>query len=143
MDAEGHERLCDGEEAGTEVYTVFAVHPEFAEEQPEAAARAIAAIFRANELLKDDLDTAMPSILAFFEGQGVELTEEDVRKQSERHSWYTLEESTDFLTSGRAEGALAQTAEFLVDSEQLDEVPEVDFLSPEIAEEAVEVGSSR
>lgn len=137
MDKEGHERICDGREAGTEVYTVFAVHPDFAEEHPEAAARAIAAIFSANEMLKSDLDEAMPSILEFFGAQGVELTEEDVRKQSERHSWYSLEESTEFITSGRAEGALAQTAQFLVDSGQIDEVPEVDFLAPEIARQAV------
>jgi ABC-type nitrate/sulfonate/bicarbonate transport system substrate-binding protein len=137
MDKEGHERICDGRQAGTEVYTVFAVHPDFAEEHPEAAARAIAAIFSANEMLKSDLDKAMPSILEFFGEQGVELSEEDVRKQSERHSWYSLEESTEFITSGRAEGALAQTAQFLVDSGQIDEVPEVDFLAPEIARQAV------
>ncbi|TDE00208.1 ABC transporter substrate-binding protein [Jiangella asiatica] len=138
MDAEGFERLCTGTDAGTEVYTVFVVHPDFAAEQPEAAARAIEAIFDANELLKNDLDGAMESLLAFYAENGVDLTEEDIRAESERHDWYSLEESTELLSSGHAADVLGATAEFFVTKGQYDEVPEFDFLAPDIAEAAVD-----
>src|SRR5918996_4044643 len=125
LEAEGgYEQLCTAKDAGEEVYTVFTVHPDFAAAEPEAAARAIEAIFQANEMLRDDLDGAMPSLEAFFSEHGVELSEDDIRGESERHAWYTLEESTELITSGEAADVLGQTAEFFVAKGQYDEVPE-------------------
>lgn len=139
LDAEGgYERLCTGTDAGTEVYTVFVVHPDFAADHPEAAARAIDAIFQANEMLANDLDGAMDSLQAFFTENGVELSDDDIRRQAERHDWYTLEESTELIDSGTAADVLGQTAEFFVTKGQYDEVPEFDFLAPQVALDAVE-----
>lgn len=136
MEAEGHERLCTGEDAGEQVYTVVAVHPDFAAADPDVAARAVDAIFRANELLAEDLDGALPSITDFFSAQGVELSEEDVRAQSERHDWYSAEESAELLASGEAAEVLGATAEFFVAKGQYDELPEFDFLNADLAEQA-------
>jgi ABC-type nitrate/sulfonate/bicarbonate transport system substrate-binding protein len=140
MDADGNQRLCDGKQAGTQVLTVFAVHPDFAKEQPEAAANAIAAIFKANEMLKSDLDGAISSITDFFAEQGVELTEDDIRRQSARHNWYSLQESTDLIKNGGGAEGLSKTAQFLVDSGQIKALPEMNFLSPQIADAAVGAG---
>jgi ABC-type nitrate/sulfonate/bicarbonate transport system substrate-binding protein len=143
LQQEGFISICDTTNLGVHVYPVIAANPEFVEQNPDASARFVEAIYRANELFESDTETVIPLIFEFFELAGVEETEENVRTQINELDWLSLEEVNRLMGSGEGREAMERMAQFFVSTGLLTEQPEITFLADDLVESALEYRQSQ
>jgi ABC-type nitrate/sulfonate/bicarbonate transport system substrate-binding protein len=143
LERAGFVSICDTANLGVKVYPVVAAHPKFVKEHPQAAARFVEAIFRANEKIRNEPDSVVPLIFQFFEQAGVKETEDNVRLQIKQLQWLSLEEVDRAMGAGEAKAALEHMGQFFVRTGLLQKAPTVDFLAPQVVKDALAYRRSR
>lgn len=124
----GYEAICDGSEAGVEVYANYLVHPDFWESSPDVAARLIRAWYSANEWIKENPEDAIVELEAFYDIHGVTLSQENLRRDIEERNWYSLSDAIEAFEGGAAREGLTAMAQFFVNAGVYDEIPDIDQL---------------
>lgn len=124
-DEENYTMVCDGETAGADFISVYMVTPKFLEEQPEAAAAFVEAVYRANEFVAENPDEAVDYMLEFNEEIGLDSNEDSARYTLESRHWVTLDEAVEAMNDGTTETTLTNLAEFFVEVGVYSDLPDV------------------
>jgi ABC-type nitrate/sulfonate/bicarbonate transport system substrate-binding protein len=140
---EQFERLCSGEDLGVDIFVVYQLHPDFVEANREAAVRWLEAVYRANEMMANDVDEVLPLIREYLDEQGVQIDDASLELAISGRNWMSLEEAAELNNSGATEAGLRATAEFLTSIGNLDQVPDFDFIDTELLNEALEYRASK
>lgn len=118
-------KICDGADAGVQVYSVFVVHPDFWKDHPEQAAAYVDAAYRANEYIRDNPDKAAKKLVEFYKEIGLDNDLEDAKLALSLRTWYSLDDALDAYHSGDAQKGLQATADYFVDAKVWEESPDV------------------
>lgn len=128
IDDPDYEHVCDGETAGVAVVDPYVVHPDFAEENPEAAAGFLRAVYRANEFITENHEEAVDHMEDYFLSIGVDAPREQADYETSVRQWLSLDEAIENIDSGETGDALKASAEFFVDAGVYPEAPPIDDL---------------
>lgn len=118
-------KVCDGADAGVQVYSVFVVHPDFWKEHPQEAAAYVDAAYRANEYIRDNPDEAAKKLVEFYQEIGLNNTLEDAKLALSLRTWYSLDDTLDAYHNGDAQKGLQATADYFVDAKVWEDSPDV------------------
>ena len=124
-DKANFEVVCDGAIAGTSVIDPYIVTRRFASEHPEAAAKFIHAVYKANELIRADRDKAVAYLLEYYKDVGIDGSEAKARYTLGYRDYLTLDQALADMRSGATEKALRSTAEVFVAGGAYDKVPDL------------------
>jgi ABC-type nitrate/sulfonate/bicarbonate transport system substrate-binding protein len=124
-DKANFEVVCDGAIAGTSVIDPYIVTRRFASEHPEAAAKFIHAVYKANELIRADRDKAVAYLLEYYKDVGIDGSEAKARYTLGYRDYLTLDQALADMKSGATEKALRSTAEVFVAGGAYDKVPDL------------------
>jgi taurine transport system substrate-binding protein len=124
-DKANYEVVCDGAIAGTSVIDPWVVTRKFASENPAAAARFVAAAFRANELIMKDREKAVAYLLEYYKDAGIDGDEKKARYTLSYRDYQTLDQALGDARSGATEKALTETAQVFVAGGAYDKVPDL------------------
>ncbi|MFV0473339.1 MAG: hypothetical protein ACK5MQ_03910, partial [Pikeienuella sp.] len=113
------------------------IRPGFAEEQPEAAVGFLRAVYKVNDMIRNDLEGVLPLVERYFNEIGVKLAPEHIRGGFDTMVFPSMEDALERLRSGEVKQALESTASFLVEIGSLDGNPEIDFINTELLEQAM------
>jgi len=128
QDTENYTKVCDGEMAGASFISVYMVTPTFLEDDPEAAAAFVEAVYRANEYVNEHPDEAVEYMLEYNEEIGLDSTEESARYTLESRDWVSLDDAIGDMSDGTTEETLTQLSNFFVDVGVYSEMPDVSGL---------------
>lgn len=143
MEEQGFEAICKGDELDVPVFVVFQLHPDFVAENREAAVRWLEAVYRANEMMRDEPETVLPLIREFLDEQGVEIDDKSLELALSGRDWLGLEEAAELTGSGGTEEGIRGTAEFLHKIGNIDDVPDLSFVDTKLLQEALEYRESK
>jgi ABC-type nitrate/sulfonate/bicarbonate transport system substrate-binding protein len=124
-DKANFEVVCDGAIAGTSVVDPYVVTTRFAKEHPDAAARFINAVYRANELIMANRDQAVKYLLEYYKDVGIDGSEAKARYTLGYRDFQTLDQALADMRSGATEKALTDTAQVFVAGGAYDKVPDL------------------
>lgn len=130
MDKEKFEVVCDGEVAGTSVIAPWIITDRFWKEDPEAAARFVDAVYKANEFIRANPDKAVDMALNYYADTGIEGTKETAAYAFSLRDFQTLDEAIADMESGATINTLIAGAEVLVAAGAYDEVPDLMSMQP-------------
>lgn len=120
--------LCDGKEAGVQIFNMIGLTPQVVEERPEQAAAFLRAAYAANDFITAQPEDAADLLVDFYEENGVTVPVESAMRELQERSWPSLEESLALYESGDMATALTSLSETFFELGAFQEVPEVDTL---------------
>jgi ABC-type nitrate/sulfonate/bicarbonate transport system substrate-binding protein len=120
--------LCDGEEAGVQIFNMIGLTPTFVEERPEQAGAFLRAAYAANDFITAQPEDAAELLVAFYEENGVTVPVESALRELQERSWPSLAESLELYQSGDMSAALTSLSNTFVELGAFQEMPDVDTL---------------
>ncbi len=120
--------LCDGEQAGVQIFNMIGLTPSFVDERPEQAAAFLRAAYAANDFITDETEKAAELLVAFYDENGVTVPVESALRELQERSWPSLDESLALYESGDMKTALTSLSETFVELGAFQEMPDVDTL---------------
>jgi ABC-type nitrate/sulfonate/bicarbonate transport system substrate-binding protein len=124
-DTASFEVVCDGAIGKTSVIDPWIVTRKFATEQPEAAARFVSAVFKADEYINAHRDQALEYMMQFYKDAGIDGNSEKARFSLGFRDFQTLDQALADMKSGATEKALTGTAQVFVAGGAYDKVPDL------------------
>jgi taurine transport system substrate-binding protein len=124
-DKANFEVVCDGAVGKTSVIDPWIVTRRFASEQPEAAARFVEAVFRADEYINAHREEALEYMMQFYKDAGIDGNIEKARFSLGFRDFQTLDQALADMKSGATEKALTGTAQVFVAGGAYDKVPDL------------------
>lgn len=121
-------QVCDGEEAGVDIYSVYVVTPKFWEVNPDGAAAWLRAVYRANDFIVHHREKALDHLLEYFKEIGFDGDRADAEIDLDIRDWIGLDKSIAWYQDGTAAKALGATADFLVDKGAFESRPDIDAI---------------
>lgn len=118
--------ICTGTEAGVDVYCTYNVAPSFWEDNPDAAARYVEAVYRANEYINDNPEEAVDYLVEYYAEIGLEHDADDAELALTRREFYTLDQAIEGFESGDSQEGLQATADFFLEQGVWQDEPDVD-----------------
>lgn len=128
LDDPEYEQVCNGELAGVAVICAYVVTPKFAEENPEAAASFLRAVYRANEFIRDNHEEAVDHLLDYYQANGVSGGRDQADYEVRIRDWKTLDQAIAEIENGDTAAALTASAEFFVANGVYPTPPPIDDL---------------
>jgi taurine transport system substrate-binding protein len=123
-------QVCNGDDAGVSLTDPYMITPKFWAENPEAAAKFVEAVYRANEyILEASADDIRPYLVDYLESIGADVSEEAAEYSLSVRQYVTLDDALEEMRSGAFAESLGATAQFLVDAGVYDEMPDVEAMS--------------
>lgn len=130
-----YKSICSrNDQVGINTYDFFVIRPAFAQENPEAAAGFLRAVYRINDMMSTRLSEALPLADRYFKEIGLKLDPAIVKGGFGTSLYPTIEESIKRIKSGEVATALKQTSEFLVEIGSLEKMPEINFVTAKYLE---------
>lgn len=120
--------LCDGQEAGVQIYNMIGLTPTFVDERPEQAAAFLRAAYAANDFVTAEPEDAAALLVTFYEENGVTVPVESALRELQERSWPSLEESLELYQTGDMAGSLTSLSDTFVELGAFQEMPDVDQL---------------
>ncbi|AKO96469.1 ABC-type nitrate/sulfonate/bicarbonate transport system, periplasmic component [Marinovum algicola DG 898] len=130
MDTAQFEVICDGEIAGTSVIAPWIVTSRFWQDDPEAAAKFVDAVYKANEFIRDNPDKAVDLALQYYADTGIEGDKETAAYAFSLRDFQTLDEAIADMQSGATIDTLIAGAKVLVAAGAYDDVPDLESMQP-------------
>jgi taurine transport system substrate-binding protein len=124
-DTASFEVVCDGAIGKTSVVDPWVVTRKFASEQPEAAARFVEAVFRADEYINTHREEALQYMMQFYKDAGIDGNIEKARFSLGFRDFQTLDQALADMKGGATEKALTGTAQVFVAGGAYDKVPDL------------------
>lgn len=129
--------ICNtNKDVGINTYDFYVIRPTFAEENPEAAVGFLRAVYRVNDMIREDLESALPLVEKYYNEIGVKLAPEYIPGGFDGAVYPSMKEALERMKSGEVKATLESTSEFLVDIGSLDAKPDVNFITTEYLEKA-------
>ena len=124
-DTASFEVVCDGAIGKTSVVDPWVVTRKFANEQPEAAARFVEAVFKADEYINAHREEALQYMMQFYKDAGIDGNLEKARFSLGFRDFQTLDQALADMRSGATEKALIGTAQVFVAGGAYDKIPDL------------------
>lgn len=124
-DKANFEVVCDGAVAGTSVICPWIVTRKFATENPDAAARFVAAAFKASDYIRANRDKALGYMIEYYKDIGIPGDLAKARFSLGFRDFLTLDEAIADAKNGATERALVGTANVFVAGGAYDRVPDL------------------
>ena len=121
---------CDGKIAGTSVVDPYIVTSKFWQENPEAAAGFIEAVYRADEYMHANPDTFLDDVMEYYKDAGIEQDRDHAAFSYSLRDFQTLDQAIADMESGKTIEDLKGTAQVLVAAGAYDEVPDFSEMQP-------------
>lgn len=131
LDDDDYVQVCTAEEAGVAVVDPFVITPDFADEDPEAAAGFLRAGYRANDFINDNFDEAVDYLLEYYDENGISGGRDQAEYEINIRDWFSIDRAIEDIESGETGDALKASADFFVKSGVYDSAPPVDELLEE------------
>lgn len=122
---ERFESVCSAEMSGNKIYSLYMVHPDFWEADPDLTAAWLSAVYQANEWINENPDEALQHMLSYYEDIGNEGGEESAKIELDRRNFYSLEQNLDAFENGEFDEVVGTMAQFFVDAGAWAEMPDV------------------
>lgn len=126
--------LCTGADAGVAIPGAIIATQEAVESDPDAVTRWLAGYMRGMDFMRTNPDEALVYLRDYFNEQGIELSDESLRKEFELRPLLPVDEQIEWQTgtgADSAEDVMADIAQFFVDAGTLEEVPDPeDYIDP-------------
>ena len=119
------ESVCSAERSGNKIYSLYMVHPDYWDSDPDDAAKWLSAVYRANEWINENPDEALAYMLEFYDDIGNEGGEVSAQIELDRRNFYSLDQAITAFTDGEFEDVVGIMANFFVDAGAWSEMPDV------------------
>ncbi|MEM8950591.1 MAG: ABC transporter substrate-binding protein [Pseudomonadota bacterium] len=130
-DTDTYTMLCDGKVAGTNIIAPYIVTKRFWDEDPDAAAAFVEAVYRANEYINaTDPAKVVEHVLEYYADTGIEGDDVKAAYAMRMRDWVTLDEAIEDVSSGLTNETLTGAAEVLVAGGARDTVPDFGPMQP-------------
>ena len=122
--------VCDGKIAGTSVIAPYIVTSKFWNENPEAAAGFVEAVYRANQYMRDNPQAFIDKVMEYYKEAGIDQTRERAEYSYSLRDFQTLDEALADMESGKTIETLKATGDVLVAAGAYDAVPDFSAMQP-------------
>lgn len=129
-DTEQFTMLCDGEMAGTAIIAPYIVTLQFWEDDPEAAASFVEAVYTANEWITANPEAVIDLVMEYYNDIGIDGTPEMVEYALDSRDFVSLDDAIADMESGATTEALTSAADVLVAGGARDDVPDFGPMQP-------------
>lgn len=146
QDKAQYTKVCDGTMAGASFISNYMVTPEFLKDDPDAAARFVDAVYRANEYINDHPDKAVDHMVEFDKAVGLKTSDKRAAYTLKSRDWVTLDEAIKDMSNGTTEKTLNDLSTFFLEVGVYKDKPDVKKLTEEgleVLESAKEYRDSR
>jgi len=114
QDSEHYTKVCDGTLSGASFISNYMVTPKFVKENPEAAAKFVDAVYRANEYVNDHPDEAIKYMVEFDNEVGLKTNEARAAYTMKSREWVNLNQAISDMSDQTSEKTLTQLSDFFV-----------------------------
>jgi len=128
LDDDNYVQVCNGEMAGVKVVDPYVVTPKFAEENPEAAAAFVSAVYRANDFINKNHDKAVSYMMQLYKDNGIDGSEKMADYEITIRHWKTMDQATKEVEDGSTADALTASASFFVKNGVYPKAPPIEDL---------------
>ncbi|WP_430591863.1 ABC transporter substrate-binding protein [Humidisolicoccus flavus] len=128
VDNPDYMHLCDGAEAGVQIYNMIGLTPGFVEDRPEQAASFLVAAYEANDFITENPEEAAELLVKFYEENGVTVSVESALRELQERSWPSLADSLELYQSGAMAEALTSLTDTFVELGAFQDTPDVNML---------------
>lgn len=142
-DEDTYTMVCDGKIAGANIIAPYIITKRFWDEDPEAAAAFVEAVYRANEYINaTDPAKVVDHVLDYYKDTGIEGDAEKADYAMRMRDWVSLDEAIADVESGLTNETLTGAAEILVAGGARDDVPDFGPMQP-LALEVLKAAKAR
>lgn len=124
FDNSDYTNVCDGDKAGTKIYNMLVLTPDFAKNHKEQAAAYARAAYKGNDFIRKHPNKASRKLVEFYDKNGVKSTKKAAKRELELREYPSAKQALE-VSTGNLQNDLSDLSDTFVKMGAFDSKPNV------------------